>query len=58
MQCEVQYPIYIGMPDMGLHQYKLRCNSLSVLVQQHQSVPNMTKPTGGEFPTNTCATYF
>ena len=57
MQCEAQYPIYVGMPSIN-STVKLRSNSRLVLAHQHQSVPDMTKPTGGEPPTNTHATYF
>ena len=37
---------------------KLRYNSRLVLGHQHQLVPDMTKSTRGESPTNTHATYF
>ena len=55
MQFKAQHPVYISMPSINSISKKVKCNSLLVLVHQHQSVPNMTKITGGESPTNTHA---
>ena len=59
MQCEAQHPIYVGIPSINsISNTEVQFQISVGLGCQHQLVPDMTKSTRGEPPTNTHATYF